>query len=428
MMPQVFEDYFQLFGYHTSDLLHLKRLTTHYKIFLDHPLRTYAIKQDLKQNLNLFKQHEPQGDQKLKKFLHHSQTLYHQAMQHLILNDYHQISQLLNPATLKALLSFNLFQNYHQLTQKYFTNPDLQKILEFPTVFLGGSPYNTPSFYSLLAHTDFNLGLYHPLGGISTIITALTKLARQNHVTINTNEPVTHINIKNHQPQSVTTTQKTYPTNIVISSADYHHTETQLLDPPYQTHPEKTWTKKTIAPSAFLIYLGLKQQIKPLEHHNLYFNPSWQTHFRTVYKNPQWPTQPSYYVHVPTRTDSTLAPKGKDTLIILVPVAPDLKDTPQIRHQFSTQVIHHLSQLTHTNIQNLIQCQHIFAHSDFTSHYHAYQGTAFGLAHTLMQTGPFRPRNYSKKVKNLYYTGQYTNPGVGMPMAILSAQITANLI
>lgn len=427
MMPEVFEKFFSLFGKKVSDYYELKRLDTHYKVMFDDH-RTYNVVSDIKKNLHLFAEHEKDGDVKLHRYLEKSQYLYNEALEKLILLNYQSLRPVLSPAVLLNLLSFDLFRSFHDYTKQSFSNPDLQKILEFTTVFLGGSPYNTPAFYSLIAHADYNLGIWHPMGGIYKVVEAVVSLARENGVTIKTGESVERILVENGQAKAVHTDTSTYEADFVVCNADYQFCETQLLPPEAQTYPEKFWQNATLSPSAFLLYLGIDGKLPQLEHHNLYFGDNWEEHFSTVYKKANWPDNPSYYIHCPSRTDSSLAPKKGETVIVLVPIAAGLPDSSEIREKMTKQVITHLSNLIDEDISSRILTKRVFTLNDFSKEYNAYRGSAFGLAHTLRQTALFRPKNFSKKVKNLYYVGQYTNPGVGMPMVLLSAQIAAEMI
>jgi phytoene desaturase len=427
MMPEVFDHFFSLFGKKTEDFYQLKKLPIHYKVFFDNK-KSYTIYDDLNKNIALFEKVEKGGGEKLKKLLDQAKFLYEKSMDELVRLDYSSIFQLVNLKILRFLFVAKLFKSLHKEITKYFKNKDLQKILEFTTVFLGGSPYNTPAFYLLVAHADFNLGTYYPIGGMYQVIEALLKLCRENKVSLINNQPVIGYRFNRNKITAVKTQKKEYPAHLVVFTGDYHFNETKLLPKKLQTYNQSFWERKTLSPSAFIIYLGIKKKIKNAAHHNLYFHQSWEDHFQTVYQKKDWPENPSYYVHIPTKTDPGMAPKGGEVLMFLVPVAPGLDDKDDLRERFSKKVIAHFEGLLGENITKSIKVKKIFAHRDFIEQYNAYQGSAFGLAHNLLQTAVFRPKNKSKKVTNLYYAGQYTNPGVGVPPCLISAQITANLI
>ncbi len=427
MMPDEFEKFYQLFGKTTADFYNLKLVDPHYKIFLQNH-NEYSIYADLEKNIKLFDQVEPGAGEKLKKYLADSKKIYDLVINDLIYLDYQTLKPLLNKKILANLKGLKLQKSFHAEVAKVFKNPDLQKILEFTTVFLGGSPYNTPAFYTLISHTDFNLKIWHPEGGIYKIIEALETLCQENQVQIHTNEKVEKIKVSKGKAESVITSKGEYEANYILNNSDYHHCETQLLEKPWQTHTDAFWEKKTLSPSAFVVYLGIDGQVNNAEHHNFYFDDSWLNHFKEVFVKPQWPKSPSYYVHLPTKTDPTLAPDGKEIMYFLVPVAPGLNDDDISREHFADQVILHFENLIGSDYTKRILVKRIFSHRDFINDYNAYKGVAFGLAHTLSQTALFRPRNKSRKVDNLYYVGQYTNPGIGMPLCLISAQIVTNLI
>jgi phytoene desaturase len=427
MMPEVFDHFFSLFGKKTEYFYQLKKLPIHYKVFFDNK-KSYTIYDDLNKNIALFERVEKGGGEKLKKLLDQAKFLYEKSMDQLVRLDYSSIFQLVNLKILRFLFVAKLFKSLHKQIAKYFKNKDLQKILEFTTVFLGGSPYNTPAFYLLVAHADFNLGTYYPIGGMYKVIEALLKLCRENKVSLINNQPVIGYRFDGNKITAVKTQKKEYPTDLVVFAGDYHFNETKLLPKKLQTYNQSFWERKTLSPSAFIIYLGIKKKIKNAAHHNLYFHQSWEDHFKTVYQKKDWPKNPSYYVHIPTKTDPGMAPRGCETLMFLVPVAPGLDDNDDLRERFAKKVIAHFEGLVGENITKSIKVKKIFAHRDFIEQYNSYQGSAFGLAHTLFQTAIFRPKNKSKKVANLYYSGQYTNPGIGVPPCLISAQITANLI
>jgi len=428
MMPDAFEKYFALFGKKPSDFYSLVRLDSHYKVFFDQPHRIYEVRSDLNYNLDWFEKTELGTGEKLRQFLAKSKYLYETAMKELVFLDYQSLRPFLKPSILFNLFKLNLFESFHHYTASYFKNKDLQKILEFTTVFLGGSPYNTPAFYTLITHTDFNLGIWYPMEGMHQIVKALESLCRQYNAEICLSEQVKKIEVEQAKAKKVITDKRSLEADIVICNADYHFAETELLDKAWQSYPQNYWQKKITAPSGFLVYLGVNKKVKNLAHHNLYFSSSWESHFKDVYARPSWPQNPSYYVHCPSKTDSSVAPPGCDAVFVLVPVAAGLKDSDKIKEDFSQKVIKHLENLIDDNLQDHIKVKKIFSHQDFIDSYHAYKGAAFGLAHNLWQTAMFRPKNKSRKVKNLYYVGQYTNPGVGVPICLISAQIVHKAI
>lgn len=316
MMPDVFEHYFSLFDKKPSDFYELIELNPRYTVFFDNK-RKYTLTSSLQENIRLFNSIEKDGGKKLQQFLRQSEHFYSSAMNKLVYLDYTSLTQLFSAQMMTQLLTMKLFKSYHLDVSSFFNNKDLQKILEFPTVFLGGSPYITPAFYTLIAHTDFNLKIWHPKGGIYKVIEAFETLCKQYNVKILTNTEVTSISVSDNKVTSVIANGTRFDANVVISNADYAYSEMQLLDKANQTYSHSYWEKKTLSPSALMVYVGLNQKLKNVSHHNLYFSDTWEQHFQEVYDNPQWPQNPSYYVNIPSVTDPSLVSTVRTNLIIL---------------------------------------------------------------------------------------------------------------
>jgi phytoene desaturase len=427
LMPDVFEKFFAEFNKKPEDYYKLIRLKPAYRVFFSKD-EVVDISPDLEKNLQLFERYQPDGREQFKKYLAAAEYQYKIAMDEFIYKEYNHLWDFFSPKLLLKGSKLHIFKKLDDYAQRYITDLKLRKILEYTMVFLGGTPFDTPALYSLMSHVDFNLGVWYPDGGFGALAKGFEKLAAEQGVTFQYNHEVTKIVVQQNKVTSVETKQGTFPADIVIGNADYHHVETHLLEQKYQTYPESYWQKKAIAPSALLMYLGIQGRIKSLAHHNLYFAPQWDDHFNTIFRNPMWPKDPSYYVSCPSKTDSSVAPKETENLFILVPVAAGLQDTKKIREKYFTQIISHLEHLTGESIKDRIIVKRLFAHNDFTQQYNAYKGTALGFAHTLGQTAVFRPHHRSKKISNLYYTGHYTHPGIGVPMVVISSQIIASQI
>ena len=428
MMPEVFEDFFKKFGKKVSDFYTLKKLNVHYRVFFSDG-KLIDIYSNLKKNLQIFKKEEENGDIKLKDYLKEAEFIYKLSTKKLVFNDYKNPLSLIEKNTISNIFKFDFFRSFHDLIKSKFKSRYLQKILEFTTVFLGGSPYNTPAFYKLISYADFILGTYYPIGGIYEIVKALEKIAKSYGVLIKIDEEVKKVEIVNNKITRLKTNKSTYSTDIVVVNADYQFFETKLLPKKYQTYDQNYWNKKTMSPSVFLIYLGIKDNLSNFYHHNLYFDLSWEGHFKDVFKEKKLPKDPNFYFHIPSKTDKNMAPIGCHSVMILVPIAPGMKLDNDQKQKFKEKLINKFAEIGKINdIKNKIMVEKVFTTDDFERDYNAFKGAAFGLAHTLFQTAIFRPKNFSQKLKNLYYVGQYTNPGVGMPPTLISAQIVENLI
>lgn len=425
--PEIFENFFSEFKQKSSNFYRLKRLDPSYRIFFsneDH----FDITPDLKKMYKLFDSLEENGGEKLKKYLELAKYQYEVSMKNFIYKSYNSIFSIFNKQMLKEGKNLPVFENMEKFVSKYFSSERAKKILQYNLVFLGGAPKNTPGIYALMAHMDFNLGVWYPEGGFGSVVNGFAGLAKFFGANIKTNIEVKKIIIKNGKAIGVKTSKGDILGDIILANADYHHVETALLPKPYQSYPESYWSKKTIAPSAFIIFLGLNKKIKNLTHHNLFLDNDWKEHFNAIFDTPNWHEKPSYYVCCPSKTDSSVAPPGKENLFILVPVAPGLKDTEKTRKEYAKRILEHLESLTGETISDNIEVMRIFSQTDFIQDYHAYKGTALGLSQTLFQTAFFRPKQQSNKVKNLYFTGQFTHPGIGVPMVVISSQIVSQEI
>lgn len=425
LMPDVFERFFAIFGKKPTDYMQLKRLDPAYKIFFSKS-KTYSIKKDLKENIRIFDSLEKNGGKKFLNYLEASQYQYEVSMRRFIYQSYDSITSLrkfLNPKIVSDATSMRIYESIEKYGNRFFESDIAKKILQYNIVFLGGNPQNTPAMYSIMAHIDFNLGVWYPKGGMGKLVESLVALAKEQGVTIKIESEVTGFDFDINNIKSVKTNKDTIDADYVVMNGDYAYSEMNLLPSHLQTYKKSYWEKRTIAPSAYILYLGINKKIKKLVHHNLFLENDWMSHFDEIFKKPKWPNSPSYYVCASSKTDPTVSPKGMENIFFLVPVAPGLDDNDQVRSMYFDKILSHFEELVDENIRDHIVVKRVFSHRDFSSLYHAYKGSALGLTHTLLQTAFFRPRMKSKKVKNLYYVGGYTHPGIGVPMVIIASEI-----
>ncbi|MGA1821718.1 MAG: phytoene desaturase family protein, partial [Thermoplasmatota archaeon] len=345
-----------------------------------------------------------------------------------IYREYRTVLDFMNRKLMIEGTKLHVFDSLDKYVRRYISDENLRKILEYTIVFLGGTPKKSPAMYALMSHVDFNLGVWYPRGGMGILSEAFHKLAMEQGVKFKFNSEVDEVVVENGSAAGVRIGKELIESDIVISNADLPHSEMKLLDRKHQTYPEKYWKRKAIAPSCLLMFIGLNKRLEGLQHHNLYLSPQWDDHFEKIFDRPEWPKNPSYYVCCPSATDKTVAPEGCENLFFLVPVAPGLRDGNEVRKEISDNILDHFEGLIGERIRDSMIVMRIFSHRDFRSQYNAYEGTALGFAHTLKQTAVFRPSHYSKKVGNLYYTGQYAHPGIGVPMVVISSQILAGEI
>ncbi len=431
LMPDVFQQFFRLMGERVEDHLDLKKLSPSYRIFFKDiekngvsPL-VVNLTSNIEKDILLFEQLEPGSGQQLRNYLASAAYQYTIAKDRFMYKNYDSIFDFFNRDTLIEGRKLSVFQNMDRYVRRYFHSDEIQKIMQYTLVFLGSSPYNTPALYNIMSHIDFNMGVFYPMGGIYKIIDALVTIAKKHGVTFRTNAPVAKILIENKKAIGVELENgERILADIVISNADIHHTETKLLPHSAREHSDKYWKKRVLAPSAFIMYLGINGRVPELTHHNLVFSRDWKKNFSEIFDDPKWPTDPSMYVSAPSVTDPTVAPPDKENLCVLVPMAPGLDYSDADLESYSEQILTTLErEMKIPDLRKRIELKQFFCSKDFASRYNSHQGTALGLAHTLMQTALFRPNNISKKVDNLYYVGADTNPGIGMPVCLISAEL-----
>lgn len=422
-MPDIFDKFFNDFDKKTSDFYQLDKLAPAYKIFFNDEVIT--IGDTMEKICEEFERIEKGSSIPLKKFINKAADNYNIAINKIVLKPGVSPLELVTKDTVTRLDQF--FKTISSDVRRQFKNPKLISTLEFPVLFLGAKPSNTPSFYSFMNYADFGLGTWHPKGGMYQIILAMRQLAEELGVSINVNSNVTNINVENNTSTSITVNGKTLKFDVVLSGADYHHSET-LLDKKYRQYSEKYWNNKTFAPSSLLFYVGFDKKLKNVNHHNLFFDTNFETHAEDIYDNPKWPKEPLFYANFPSVTDNSMAPNGKENGFFLIPIAPNLEDTPQLREQYFDIIMSRFEKLTQQDVKNSIIFKESFCVKDFIEAYNSYKGNAYGMANTLTQTAFLRPNLKSKKVNNLYFTGQLTVPGPGVPPALISGKLVAELI
>jgi 1-hydroxy-2-isopentenylcarotenoid 3,4-desaturase len=427
LMPEVFEAFFEKFDRKRKDYYDLERLNPYYRIYFS-PEERVDITSNMDANRAYFEGLEAGGAERLDQYLQAAGYKYNVAMREFMEVEYTSVTQFLNRRMMTEGLKLDMFSPLDKYVRRFFNDRRARQILEYPMVFLGNSPHNAPALYSIMSHVDFNLGVWYPKGGMGQVVNGFKKLSEEFGVNFIFNSPVEKIVQNNGQVRGVSVAGEILSADCVIVNADYAFSETQMIAAPYQSYPDSYWSKKVVAPSMLLGYLGLNKKVDSLAHHTLFFAEDWDHHFRQIFDDPAWPDNPCYYIGTTSRSDPTTAPEGCENLFLLIPAAPDLPDTPEIREAQFDRGIRHLEQLIQEPIRDHIIVKRLFAMNDFRKDYNAYKGTALGMAHTLNQTAVFRPAHRSKKIGGLYYNGHYTHPGVGVPIVIISAQITAELI
>jgi phytoene desaturase len=423
-MPDVFERFFADFGKKPTDYYQLQKLSPAYQVYFG--INDFiTIADNLPEIIITFESIEKGSGYRLAGFMAEAQSNYEIAIKDLVYRPGVSPLELVTLETAKKVNQF--FGNISKDIRRKFNNKRLIQILEFPVLFLGAKPSDTPSFYSFMNYADFGLGTWHPKDGMYSVILAMEKLAGELGVAIHTNSNIQKIMVENGTANAIIVNGEIVKGDIILSGADYHHSES-LLDEKYRTYSEKYWEKRTFAPSSLLFYVGFDGKIENVEHHTLFFDVDFDLHARDIYDTPKWPEEPLFYASFPSKTDSGTAPAGKEAAIFLIPLAPGLEDTHELRETYFEKIITRFENLTRQTVKDRILFKESFCVNDFVKEYNSYKGNAYGLANTLLQTAFLRPKLKSSKVKNLFFTGQLTVPGPGVPPALISGKLVSDLI
>ncbi len=424
-MPDVFDTYFERFGKKTADYYNLVRLDPSYKVIFG-PEEAVDLPAGLDNLAALFDQFEPGSGARLRSFLEQAAYKYEVGMHKFVWKPSRSLTEFISLKLLADVARLDIFQSLASHARKYFQHPRLLEIVEFPVLFLGATPENTPAMYSLMNYAEMALGTWYPMGGMHEIVKAMVSLAEEKGVKILLNQTVQSIEVTNRQAKRIVTDKGVFETDVVVAGADYQHVDSALLTDGTRNYDDAYWKSRVMAPSSLLFYLGVNKRIPKLQHHNLFFDEDFKLHAQEIYETPRWPTKPLFYASAPSKTDPSVAPAGYENLFLLIPVAPDLADDEETRERYFTMLMDRLETYTGTDIRNHIIFKRSYAHTDFKQDYNAFRGNAYGLANTLKQTALLKPSLKNKRVNNLFYTGQLTVPGPGVPPSLISGLVVAD--
>ncbi|MCX6311703.1 MAG: phytoene desaturase family protein [Bacteroidetes bacterium] len=424
-MPGVFEKFFADFNLKVADLYELKRLNPSFDmVFKDN--ETVGIPDSYKELSTLFELIEPGSSAKLNKFMKEAEYKYKIGMDKLVYKPGLSLSEFADVDLFKGIFRLQVFSSFRKHIRKYFKHPKLITLMEFPVLFLGAMPKDTPALYSLMNYAGLKLGTFYPMGGFGKIIDAMVDVAKNNGVHFHVNANVKKIEIENKLVKSIEVNGASLEFDGIIASADYHHIESKLLPKEFRNYEESYWNKKTFAPSCLIYFLGVNKKINSLHHHTLFFDEDLADHAQDIYKKPKWPSNPLFYVCCPSKTDDSVAPIGHENLFFLMPLAPGLEDTEELREIYFEKMMLRMQQQTGENIIDHIDYKKSYCIKDFVTDYNSFKGNAYGLANTLMQTAILKPKIKNKKIKNLFYAGQLSVPGPGVPPSLISGKIAAD--
>lgn len=427
-MPDVFERYFAQFNRKVTDYYQLHRLNPSYRIYWDQgytdiPANYIELK-------SLLESMEPGAGTALDKFMQEAAYKYEVGINKLVYKPGQTLGEFMDMDLIKGVFKLDVFTSIKSHIAKYFKHPRIRQMMEFPVLFLGALPENTPALYSLMNYADIKLGTWYPEGGMFSVVKAMATLAGELGVRIHYGHDVKEIVMQaNTAKQVVCANGESFEADVVIGGADYHFIETQLLPPSLRTYSEAYWDKRLMAPGSLLYYIGVNRKVPSVLHHSLFFDVPFEAHAREIYVTEQWPKEPLFYLSASSHTDPHAAPEACENIVILIPVAAGLSgDTEELRQKYLDIVLQRFARITGDDIrEDIIYCK-TFAHSDFINDYHAFKGNAYGLANTLMQTAILKPSCRSKKIPNLFYTGQLTVPGPGVPPSLISGEVVAGQV
>lgn len=425
LMPDVFEHFFGLVGEKIQDHLDLIKLNPSYRVFFKDEGPTVDLFADLEKDAPVFERLEKGSFGKIKDYMKKSEEHYRIAMDKFIYKNYDSIFDFFSLDLILEGLKLNILSKMQNYVERYVKDSRIQKLLQYQLVFLGNSPYNAPAIYNIMSHVDFNMGVFYPQGGIYKITEALVNISKKYGTKYRLNTPVSKINTENGKVTGLTTSKgDEIPFDMVISNADLHHTETSLLSEEDRSYDQKYWDTRVLAPSGLVLYLGIEGKIDNALHHNLIFSKDWKKNFSQIFDRPVWPDDPSFYICVPSKTDTSVAPEGKENIFVFVPIASGLDYSEEQLGTYADRIISTIQkEMGIPDLNKRIIVKRIFCVKDFRNRYNSFRGSALGLAHTLFQTAIFRPNNISKKVEGLFHTGGNTNPGIGVPMCLISAEL-----
>ena len=423
-MPDVFENFFRDFGYSVSDFYELKLLDPSFDMVFDKE-HVCSIPENYDRLSQLFESIEKGSANRLEKFMREAEYKYEAGMKKLAYYPGLSVTEFLNAELLKSAMRLQVLSSFSDHIRKYFTHPWLIALMEFPVLFLGAMPQETPALYSLMNYAGLKLGTWYPKGGFGKVTEGIMKVAEKHGTTFHFNAPVKKLNVSGDKVHTITVNKEDLPFDAIVASADYNHVEHELLDEGYRNYKTEYWEKKTFAPSCLIFYLGLRKKFNRLQHHTLFFDEDLLQHSKEIYKSPQWPTKPLFYACCPSRTDSSVAPPGHENLFLLMPVAPGLEDNNEIREKYFDVMMRRLQKHVGENMMPYIDYKSSYCINDFVADYNSYKGNAYGLANTLAQTAILKPKVRNKRIHNLFYAGQLTVPGPGVPPSLISGKIAA---
>lgn len=422
-MPDVFEHIFDSLGYQLSDFYELKRLDPSYKVFFSHS--EFEVPAGLTELKEKFEKIEKGSGVKLQRFLDEAAYKYKVGMEEFVWKPSHSVLEFADFRILSSFFKLQMFKSLSSVVRAEFKDRRIREILEFPVLFLGATPWKIPALYSLMNHADLSLGTWYPMGGMFETVKALEKINRDLGVRLRPGSAVDSVEMRGNNIAGIQTADGRFETDFVINSSDYRHFEQCVLPEKFRKYSADYWSKRTMAPSSLLFYLGVESKIPGIHHHSLFFDEDFGRHAKEIYERPAWPEKPLFYLCSPSVTDPSVAPKGCENLFLLMPLAPGLEDSEEKREKYFEIMLDRVEDRLNFKFRDKIIFKKSYGIDDFTEDYNAFKGNAYGLANTLMQTAFFKPKMRNNKVGNLLNCGQLTVPGPGVPPSLISGRLAA---
>lgn len=428
MMPTEFDHLFELLGKSRKDYFNLERLDPAYKVFFDDGEQV-TVFPEFERNQQEFERLETGAGEELANYLQETKEKYEISLARFLQPEYKNPFEFLNWTVLTKGLRLGLLGKYHNRVKHSFKSPYLQKVLEYMSLFLGGSPYNTPAVYTLINWADFGLGIWYPTGGMDKLPKALRSIAEEYGVEFYLDEEVVGFEFAKDSVTVVNTDKSQYSADSIVNTADLAYFDTEIMPEKFRVKSVQAWDQATLAPSAQLFYLGFSRKFPKLPHHSLFLLNNWQQGFEDIFgDDPKWSQNVNFYVSVASRTDNSVAPAGHENMMILIPAAPGIESDPEIVEHYFEQVMTRITEVVGVDPRQYLLYRYDFAQQDFRERYNAYKGNGFGLANTLLQTAIFRPKITHPLLDNLYFAGQFVLPGTGMPIVIKSGEMAASRV
>ena len=426
-MPDVFEKFFRDFDKSPKDYYDLIELNPGFQIIFPEA-HTLKLSSNWNEVLELFETYEPGSSKKLILFIEEANFKYNFGINKLVYEPGVSLKEVCTSEIISNVFRLQIFKSYRKHVAKYFKNPFLIALLEFPVLFLGTAPAKTPAMYSLMAYSGIKQGTFYPMGGFAKVIDGMAQICKDLGVKFHLNSEIKEIVVENKKVVSIKTDSQEHEVESVICSADYHHIDKEILPAHLSNYSEKYWDKRVLSPSCLIFYVGVNKKIDKLEHHNLFFDEDIDVHTNEIYTTKQWPKKPLFYACCPSKTDPSVAPENKENLFFLIPIAPGMEDTDAIRKTYFSKIIKRMERYCDQEIEKYIEYNRSYCINDFIQDYNSYKGNAYGLANTLSQTANLKPKIFNKHIDNLFYAGQLTVPGPGVPPSVISGKLVADLI